>query len=145
MLVGLNMQLRIVTGTWEELAQDAMLVREAVFIQEQHIAEQDEWDEHDALALHFVVYNHLQAIATARLLTSHHIGRVAVIATERGKGIGQYLMQAVMDTAHQQQRPYVQLSSQVHAMAFYQNLGFVVRGTEYLDCAIPHIDMYSNL
>lgn len=54
-------------------------------------------------------------------------------------------MQAVIDQAKTEQREFLKLSSQVHAIGFYQNLGFDVQGEEYLDCGIPHIDMYLSL
>ena len=134
-------QISIQSGTWEQLSSDLKAIREQVFIQEQSIAAEDEWDELDVLSLHFVVYLEGQAIATARLLSNHSVGRVAVLKSQRGFGVGQKLMQAVINEAHNQQRPYVKLSSQVHAIGFYQALGFVVQGSEYLDCGIPHRDM----
>ena len=133
------------SGTWQELAVDAKAIREAVFIQEQNITPEDEWDDLDAVSVHFVMYAQNQPIATARLLPSHSIGRVAVLETHRGLKIGQKIMQAVIEYAQQQQRPFLKLSSQVHAIGFYQALGFTVQGEEYLDCGIPHIDMYMNL
>ena len=84
-------------------------------------------------------------MATARLLKNHSIGRVAVLQSARGTGIGYKTMRAVIDQAKAEQRKFVKLSSQVHAIGFYQNLGFDVRGEEYLDCGIPHIDMYLSL
>ena len=92
-----------------------------------------------------MVYADEHAIATARLLPNHSIGRVAVLAAYRGQGIGKLLMLDMIQQAQQQQRPLLQLSSQVHALAFYQNLGFEVRGEEYLECGIPHIDMQMSL
>ncbi|MCJ8161627.1 GNAT family N-acetyltransferase [Acinetobacter zhairhuonensis] len=139
------MALQIRTGTWTELQTDAKPIREQVFIQEQHIAVKDEWDAQDAVSQHFVVYEGEHAIATARLLPNHSIGRVAVLASHRGQGIGKQLMLDIIQQAQQQQRPLLQLSSQVHAIAFYQQLGFQVRGEEYLDCGIPHIDMQMSL
>lgn len=138
-------ELKIVSGRWNDLAVPAQAIREAVFIQEQHIAAADEWDEQDAIATHFVVYDQDQAIATARLLANNSIGRVAVLKSHRGLKIGQQLMQAVIDYARAEQREFVKLSSQVHAIGFYQALGFDVQGEEYLDCGIPHIDMYLKL
>ena len=70
--------LKITNGTWEELKEAAKMIREQVFIQEQNIAAEDEWDVQDEIAVHFVVYEQYQAIATARLLQNHSIGRVAV-------------------------------------------------------------------
>jgi len=137
--------LKIVSGSWDDLAQDARVIREAVFIQEQQIAPEDEWDAEDTISTHFVAYLQDQAVATARLLKNHSIGRVAVLRLACGTGIGQNIMQTVIDQAKAEQRKFVKLSSQVHAIGFYQNLGFDVRGEEYLDCGIPHIDMYLSL
>ena len=133
--------LRITHGTWEESQQAAKMIREQVFIQEQNIAAEDEWDAEDAVSLHFVVYDQDQPIATARLLQNNSVGRVAVLKSHRGLGVGKVLMQAVIAYTQQQQRPFLVLSSQVHAQAFYQALGFMQEGEEYLDCGIPHIDM----
>ncbi|MCO8045786.1 GNAT family N-acetyltransferase [Acinetobacter bohemicus] len=140
-----NHKLRIASGIWDDLAPDAKAIREAVFIQEQHIAPEDEWDAEDPLAVHFIAYLQEQPVATARLLANHSIGRVAVMQSARGLGIGQQIMQAIIAQARAEQREYVKLSSQVHALGFYQGLGFVVQGEEYLDCGIPHIDMYLKL
>lgn len=140
-----NPELKIVSGSWKDLAEHAKAIREAVFIQEQNIAAEDEWDAEDAVAVHFIVFQQDQAIATARLLSNNSIGRVAVLTTARGLGVGQRLMQAVIDYARAEQRKLVKLSSQVHAIGFYQALGFEVQGEEYLDCGIPHIDMYLKL
>ena len=139
------MTLQTRTGTWAELQSDAKPIREQVFIQEQQIAATDEWDAQDEVSQHFLVLDGEQAIATARLLPNHSIGRVAVLASYRGQGIGKLLMQEIIQQARIQQRPLLQLSSQVHAMSFYQTLGFQVRGEAYLDCGIPHIDMQMSL
>lgn len=135
------MRIEIVAGTWIELQQDAKGIREQVFIKEQNIAPSDEWDALDAVSTHFVLYQDQQAVATARLLADNSIGRVAVLKAARGQNLGLALMQYVLCYAKQHGRLSVQLSSQVHAMAFYQRLGFMAEGAEYLDCNIPHIRM----
>ncbi|WP_111860308.1 GNAT family N-acetyltransferase [Acinetobacter sp. CFCC 10889] len=126
---------------WNVLEADAKTVRTAVFIQEQNIAEHDEWDAEDAKSLHFVMYDQNRAIATARLLENNSIGRVAVLKNYRGQGIGQQLMQQIIAVAATEQRDFLKLSAQVHAIGFYENLGFSVEGESYLDCGIPHVDM----
>ena len=138
-------ELKIISGSWKDLGVYAKVIREAVFIQEQYIAAEDEWDAEDAVAVHFIVFQQDQAIATARLLTNNSVGRIAVLKSHRGLKIGQRLMQAVIDYARAEQRELVKLSSQVHAIGFYQALGFEAQGEEYLDCSIPHIDMYLKL
>lgn len=129
------------TGSWDELQNDAKLIREQVFIHEQQITAEDEWDADDAISLHFVVYDQDQPIATARLLQNNSVGRVAVLKSHRGVGIGKLLMQQIIQQAKHEQREFLKLSSQVHAIQFYAGLGFKVEGEQYLDCGIPHIDM----
>lgn len=128
-------------GAWDDLASDAKLIRTEVFIQEQNIAENEEWDVEDEKSLHFVMYDQNQAIATARLLENNSIGRVAVLKNYRGQGIGQQLMQHIIAVAREEQRAFLKLSAQVHAIGFYENLGFQVQGESYLDCGILHVDM----
>jgi len=128
-------------GSWDQLQQDAKLIRKLVFISEQNIPEQDEWDDQDAISQHFVVYDHNQPIATARLLTNNSVGRVAVLKAYRGQGIGRLIMLQIIAYAQAQKRPSLQLSSQVHAISFYEKLGFSIQGDEYDECGIPHIEM----
>lgn len=136
---------KIIAGVWEQLEKDAKLIREQVFIQEQGIAPEDEWDDLDATVLHFIVYDCERPIATARLLPQHSVGRVAVLLSYRKQGVGKILMQYIIDYARQQNLPYLKLSAQTYVIAFYEALGFVVQGEEYLDCGIPHIDMTLEL
>lgn len=139
----------IQSGHWEEIKQDSQSIREQVFIQEQKINPADEWDSEDQMSLHFVVYacqpDVEYPIATARLLKNNSIGRVAVLKAYRGKGIGRFIMLNIIEHAKLEQRPFLKLSAQVHAIQFYQSLGFQVFGDEYLDCAIPHRDMMQSL
>ncbi|KXZ68312.1 GNAT family N-acetyltransferase [Acinetobacter venetianus] len=128
-------------GSWDQLQQDAKLIRELVFISEQNIPEQDEWDDQDAISQHFVVYDQNQPIATARLLANNSVGRVAVLKAYRGQGIGRLIMLEIIAYAQAQKRPNLQLSSQVHAISFYGKLGFSIQGDEYDECGIPHIEM----
>lgn len=138
-------ELKLVVGDWERLGQEAKFVREQVFIMEQNISAEEEWDQHDALSTHFVIYDQKQAIATARLLNDGHVGRVAVLKTYRGHGIGKLIMQYIIGYAEQQHRNELILSAQVHAIPFYDALGFQVLGESYLDCGIPHVDMSISL
>lgn len=134
---------KVENGQWSQLQlqQDAKLIRELVFIQEQNIPEQDEWDDQDPVSQHFVVYDQDRAIATARLLPDHHLGRVAVLPEYRGQGIGRLIMLDMIAYAKSQNHPLLQLSAQTHATSFYEKLGFTVQGDEYDECGIPHIEM----
>ncbi|MEN8320321.1 GNAT family N-acetyltransferase [Acinetobacter junii] len=132
---------RVQSGHWDKLEQDAKFIRKQVFIIEQNIPEEEEWDDQDMISDHFVVYDQDQPIATARLLQNNSVGRVAVLKTYRGQGIGRMIMLEIIQLAHQQDRTFLQLSSQVHAISFYEKLGFSIQGDAYDECGIPHIKM----
>lgn len=132
---------RVQSGHWDKLEQDAKFIRKQVFIIEQNIPEEEEWDDQDMISDHFVVYDQDQPIATARLLQNNSVGRVAVLKAYRGQGIGRMIMLEIIQLAHQQDRKFLQLSSQVHAISFYEKLGFSIQGDAYDECGIPHIKM----
>lgn len=132
---------RVQSGHWNKLEQDAKFIRKQVFIIEQNIPEEEEWDDQDMISDHFVVYDQDQPIATARLLQNNSVGRVAVLKAYRGQGIGRMIMLEIIRQAHQQDRKFLQLSSQVHAISFYEKLGFSIQGDAYDECGIPHIKM----
>ena len=132
---------RVQSGHWDKLEQDAKFIRKQVFIIEQNIPEDQEWDDQDMISDHFVVYDQDQPIATARLLQNNSVGRVAVLKAYRGQGIGSMIMLEIIRQAHQQDRKFLHLSSQVHAISFYEKLGFSIQGDAYDECGIPHIKM----
>ena len=132
-------------GRWDQLQQDAKLIRTQVFICEQGITEGDEWDDQDVISQHFVIYDQDQPIATARLLQNHSVGRVAVVKAYRGQGLGQMIMLEIISYAQKQGLSVLTLSSQVHAISFYEKLGFTVQGNPYDECGISHIEMTMNL
>ncbi|MDV7504071.1 GNAT family N-acetyltransferase [Acinetobacter baumannii] len=136
---------KVIAGSWTQFEEDAKYIREQVFIQEQGIEPEDEWDDFDATAVHFMVYNEGQPVGTARLLPQHSVGRVAVLMPYRKQGIGKILMQHIIEYARQHKLPYLKLSAQTYVTAFYEALGFKVQGEVYQDCGIPHIDMTLTL
>ncbi|MCX7741809.1 MAG: YbgC/FadM family acyl-CoA thioesterase [Tepidimonas sp.] len=142
--------LRVVTGGWNELRADAAPLRRAVFVQEQGIAEQEEWDEADAQALHAVAYNRLgQAVGTGRLLQAEpgvgKIGRMAVHAALRGIGVGARLLQALTQAAQARGDHTLRLSAQHSAIGFYQRHGWEPVGAPYDEVGIPHQAMQRRL
>lgn len=132
-------------GRWDQLQQDAKFIRTQVFICEQGITEADEWDDQDLISQHFVIYDQDQPIATARLLQDNSVGRVAVIQKYREQGIGRLIMLEIIEHAQQQQYSFLKLSSQLHAISFYEKLGFLTQGNPYDECGIPHIEMMMPL
>ncbi len=140
---------QIKTGAWAELGADAAQVRTEVFVYEQKIPLEMEWDQADKTALHAVAYNGLgQAIGTARLLQvtpdTAKIGRMAVKRVLRGSRIGRDLLGVLTDAAKQQGYLEVMLHAQRSAEGFYTRAGFAVRGEPFDEVSIPHIEMFKS-
>jgi len=136
-------------ATLEELA-DALEIRRRVFIDEQHVSEDEELDRFDEDpttvddCIHMLVCLGAEPIGTGRLLLDDppaeraHIGRVAVLEEHRRTGAGRVVMLALQDEARRLGRPGITLSAQLHAMPFYERLGYVARGDVFLDAGIEH-------
>lgn len=120
-------------------------LRREVFIVEQDIAEDDEWDDLDDQALQLLIRDGARPIATARLLwegDTGKIGRVCVTRDYRGRGLGADLIRFGLDHFRTEGRvSRVMLGAQCHAIPFYEKLGFAAFGPEYDDAGIPHRDM----
>jgi len=137
---------RVLITSWAHEQVRLSYVRRAVFIEEQGVPEDMEWDADDAGALHLLaVDGEGKAIGCARLLPDGHIGRMAVLPAWRGRGVGRALLAAVLDTAQARGHGTLRLSAQTHAAAFYARAGFVAVGSEYEEAGIPHIAMKMSL
>lgn len=112
-------------------------IRRKVFIEEQSIPEAEEWDTHDRTCVHFLARDDDgRPAGTARLIPSGKvakIGRVAVLGTHRGTGLGQRLVQACLDHARRQGFERAALDAQLYAVPFYERLGFVAEGPDFDD------------
>lgn len=135
----------IINGDWSTLKDTASEIRRVVFIEEQCVPQKEEWDGRDEECSHFIAYLEDQPVGTARLLPDGHIGRVAVLDSARGAGIGYQLMEAAIQAAREAGHTHVALSAQLHALAFYQRLGFVAHGGTFMDAGIPHREMLLTL
>ncbi|MES2783958.1 MAG: YbgC/FadM family acyl-CoA thioesterase [Pseudomonadota bacterium] len=141
---------RVQTGDWSALGKDAQIIRTEVFVNEQKIPADLEWDEADASCIHAVAYNRLgQAIATGRLLQHApgvgKIGRMAVDRVLRGSGVGAQVLHALMDQARSRGDREVVLHAQRSAQSFYQGLGYTVSGDAFEEAGIPHVEMRCEL
>ncbi|MBK8959310.1 MAG: GNAT family N-acetyltransferase [Proteobacteria bacterium] len=116
-------------------------VRRAVFIDEQQVPEELEWDGEDESARHWLAWHGEVAVGTVRLRAGGHIGRMAVLAAYRKSGVGSRLLHAVIEAARRQGLAAVHLHAQVQAMAFYARHGFIAAGDEFMDAGIPHREM----
>jgi len=140
----------VVTGHWDSLGDGAGKVRRDVFIEEQRIPKELEWDEHDATAVHAVARNRLgQAVATGRLVTEApgvgRIGRMAVHRTLRSGGHGAAVLRALEAAAAARGDREVTLHAQRSAEAFYARLGYLPYGDPFEEAGIAHIEMRRKL
>lgn len=121
-------------------------VREQVFIQEQHVPAELEWDGHDSKAIHVVALDtNNQVIGTARMLIDGHIGRMAVLGAWRRIGIGSAMLAKLLSIAREIGLAKVFLHAQTSAMGFYEKHGFNAQGEEFMDANIPHRYMEKEL
>ena len=125
---------------------DLRAVREPVFVVEQQVPIEEEWDELDPQCRHVIARDEAnRPIGTGRLTPERKIGRMAVLAEWRGKGVGDALMEALMDEARALGWPEISLNSQTHAMPFYARHGFEAFGDEFMEAGIPHRKMRKAL
>jgi predicted GNAT family N-acyltransferase len=133
-------------GSWSELGVQARQVRETVFVAEQRVPRDLEMDEHDAVSRHVVARDAAgEAIGTGRLLPDGHIGRMAVLADWRGRGVGRALLERLLEEAAGQNLRHLALHAQTQASGFYRRFGFVEEGPEFIEAGIPHRTMVRSL
>ncbi|KGM39088.1 hypothetical protein JY96_01190 [Aquabacterium sp. NJ1] len=143
---------QVLCGAWSDMKTGARAVRTAVFVQEQAIDESDEWDDDDAAAIHAVASNLAGLpLATGRLIHAGlepghaKIGRMAVLRSARGVGLGDLVLLALMGQARQMGIKHLSLNAQVSAQAFYARHGFMPQGDEFDEVGIPHQRMVLTL
>ena len=139
----------IVVQSPQDLAA-CLAVRERVFVREQGVPPALEMDALDAAAVHFLLRDDAtgEALATARLFDKAgraKIGRVAVLAEARGRGLGRQVMEAALAEARRREFPEAVLDAQTYAVPFYAGLGFIAEGDEFDDAGIPHFRMRLTL
>ena len=133
-------------GSWRELEAAARPIRAEVFIAEQKIPAEMEWDDADADAVHAVAFNRLgRALGTGRMLEHvpgvAKIGRMAVAASSRHSGVGRAVLDALLDAARARGDREAVLHAQLGAAPFYERAGFVRRGPEFDEAGIAHVEM----
>lgn len=141
---------RVKVGGWDELGAEAGPIRQAVFVEEQKIPAEMEWDSADASCLHAVAYNRLgRPLATGRLLEHvpgvAKIGRMAVSASMRGSRVGREVLEALMQAGRERGYREVLLHAQLSAEGFYTRAGFQRRGPVFEEAGIQHVEMVRGL
>ncbi len=132
--------------SWHDGEPLLRAIREAVFIREQGVPEELEWDEFDEVCRHALALSLSgEAIGCGRILPNGHIGRIAVMQPWRNQKVGTALMEALLDEARSRKYQQVDVDAQVQAVPFYLNFGFAVVGEQFMDAGMPHIKMTLEL
>jgi predicted GNAT family N-acyltransferase len=127
---------------WQDNEAALRLIRETVFMREQNVPEALEWDGLDGDATHLLVRDPLgNPIGCARIQHDGHIGRMAVLKQWRGQGVGHTLLQRAVALVKALGCNEANLDAQSYAIPFYQRLGFIAEGEEFMDAGIPHRHM----
>lgn len=125
---------------------EIMRIRHAVFVVGQHVPPELEMDGRDPDCVHVLVRDDAQGpVATGRMEPDGKIGRMAVLKSFRGQGIGRKMLDALIDHAGSRHLKRVYLNSQTHAVQFYKKAGFQSEGDLFYEADIPHIRMVLNL
>ena len=129
-------------ANWQRDVSVLRSIRESVFVTEQHVPVELEWDGSDQDCVHAIAYtNDRSPVGTGRLLPDGHIGRLAVLAAWRSQGAGSALLLKLVSIARERGDRAVGLNAQTHARSFYERFGFVAEGGEFDDAGIPHRHM----
>jgi len=141
-MAGYTLTCNIQILPWDTAQQDAQSIRRIVFIQEQAVTESLEWDGMDEDAKHAVALNNDGVlVGYARLLPSKQLGRMAVLAKYRKKGIGTALLLALEEEASRLHYDHIFLHAQIQALPFYEQQGYVGHGEPFDEAGIPHLMM----
>jgi predicted GNAT family N-acyltransferase len=140
--------MKVVFGNSEKLWNDAVSVRRAVFVEEQHVPEEMEIDEFENEATHFVLYDGERAVGAGRFRTIDGIGkieRICVLPDYRNRGAGRLIMESIEQFARENGIAKAKLNAQTHAEHFYQKLGYETVSDIFMDAGIPHVTMIKQL
>jgi len=138
-----NTNIRVANWTDDRLALAD--IRRAVFIDEQDVPEELEWDEYDASSTHFLVTVDSRPVATARLKTDGQVGRMAVMKEHRHQGIGRKLLHFLIQHAARDHFKMLYLHAQVDALTFYEKQGFAAHGDVFYEADIAHRAMTKKI
>jgi predicted GNAT family N-acyltransferase len=131
---------------WSAEKEALRTIRTKVFVEEQRVSAELEWDGEDEGSRHAMVFApDGTPVGTARLLPDGRIGRMAVLKEWRGRGAGSALMVFLLALARKMGFEDVKLHAQTHAAGFYARHGFTAHGGEFMEAGIPHVEMSKKL
>lgn len=132
---------KVRVADWESDSDKLKSVRLAVFVEEQGVPYELDFDELDANAWHFLAFVKEIPVGTSRLLSTGQIGRMAVLPSYRRQGIGKNLLTCTLNLAQSLGMSKVHLHAQVSAIDFYLDNDFVIYGEEFEEAGIRHRKM----
>jgi predicted GNAT family N-acyltransferase len=138
----INTEFNVEPATWPVDMGDLRAVRTEVFVVEQEVPEDEEWDELDETSQHVIARDaNGRPIGTGRLTPEPRIGRMAVVRDWRGKGVGEAILRVLLENARSRHYRSIEIHAQSHAIAFYERAGFEAYGEEFDECGILHRHM----
>ena len=137
--------LKVKQVKWQDEESHLRHIRTTVFIEEQQVPEDMEWEEYDKTCVHVLATINNRPIATGRLLETGQIGRMAVLKSHRKQGVGSKMLEKMLSIAESMNMKAVFLNSQVDAIRFYNHFGFMEEGSVFDDAGIPHKKMIKLL
>ncbi|KFN04629.1 GNAT family N-acetyltransferase [Bacillus clarus] len=132
----------------DEQLRDAFSVRKQVFVEEQRVSSEEEYDEFEEISKHVVIYDNDIPVGAGRFRVIDGIGkmeRICVLASHRKKGIGKIIMGALEAYAKEESLSKLKLHAQTHAEVFYKKLGYITISDVFIEADIPHVIMIKEL
>jgi predicted GNAT family N-acyltransferase len=127
---------------WREHHNELRMVRDKVFIEEQQVPEDLEWDEYDDCSYHVLATNrNSKPIGCGRLKPDGQIGRMAVLPEYRKQGVATAILENILDHARKNGHTILYLHAQIKAIPFYRKHGFVICSDIFMEAGIPHRTM----
>ncbi len=143
------MEIKMTTDLSNQVYLDALSIRYTVFVDEQQVPKALEVDEDEAAAIHFVLYEEDQPLATLRLLplspSQVKLQRMAVQQDARQKSLGKQLILFAENYTNEQGYQTITLGAQQTAIPFYEKIGYQPQGEPFMDAGIPHITMHKTI
>ena len=128
--------------SWQDNMNTLRNIRSDVFVKEQRVPPEEEWDGRDENALHVLAVTlEGKPVGTARLLDSGQIGRMAVLREYRKQGIGGAMLRRLLELAEEHKISNLFLNAQISAVGFYKRFGFVEEGDTFMEAGIIHRKM----
>ena len=134
----------LIVPLFSDLGNLGLALRREVFVHEQHVPADEEFDSYDLTATHVVALDDGNVVGCLRILfLDEHVkfGRVVVASSARGKGIATAMMRFAMDHAAALGHHRFYLTAQTDKLALYEKLGFVAFGDQFQDGGMPHLAM----